>query len=257
MYVGYEVREGTAWIRIERPEKLNALDLSGWRAITDHLARAVDDAPGPVVLTGTGRAFCAGDDIVTFQQHATPEDGMDFFIGGLYRTIEAIATHPYPVIAAVNGLAFGGGCELVLVSDLAIASADATFSLPEGRIGAWPTVAVGVAPHVSGRKLAGELAYEMPRLDAAEARRFGIVNRVVPPMDLEDEVRGTVERIRAASPHAIRMTKRFLNDDLVTAGLPRVRRALTALVEETLATHDLQEGTAAFLEKRAPVFDGR
>lgn len=257
MYVGYEVREGTAWIRIERPEKLNALDLSGWHAITGHLARAADEAPGAVVLTGSGRAFCAGDDIATFQQHATPEQGMDFFIGGLYGTIEAIALHPYPVIAAVNGLAYGGGCELVLVSDLAIASADAAFSLPEGRIGAWPTVGVGVAQHVSGRKLAGELAYEMPRLDAEEARRFGIVNRVVPPMDLEDEVRATVERIRAASPHAIRQTKRFLNEELVAVGLPKVRRALTALVEETLPTHDLLEGTAAFLEKRTPVFDGR
>lgn len=257
MYVGYEVREGTAWIRIERPEKLNALDLSGWHAITAHLARAADEAPGPVVLTGTGRAFCAGDDIATFQQHATPEQGMDFFIGGLYATIEAIVTHPYPVIAAVNGIAFGGGCELVLVSDLAIAADGATFSLPEGRIGAWPTVAVGVAAHVSGRKLAGELSYEMPVLDAAEARRFGLVNRVVPADGLEDEVRATVARIGAASPHALRQTKRFLTEELITAGLPKVRRALTALVEETLPTHDLQEGTAAFLEKRAPVFDGK
>ncbi|TDE03406.1 enoyl-CoA hydratase/isomerase family protein [Jiangella asiatica] len=257
MYVTYEVREGTAWLRIERPEKLNALDLSGWHALTDHLGRAAVEAAGPVVLTGTGRAFCAGDDITTFQEHATPEQGMDFFLGGLYGTIEAIATHPYPVIAAVNGLAFGGGCELVLVSDLAVASDAATFSLPEGRIGAWPTVAVGVAPHVSGRKLAGELAFEMDRLDADEARRFGIVNRVVPPDDLEAEVTATVERIRAASPHAIRMTKRFLNEELVTVGLPKVRRALVALVEETLPTHDLREGTSAFLEKRRPVFDGK
>lgn len=257
MYVGYEVREGTAWIRIERPEKLNALDLSGWHAITDHLARAADEVPGPVVLTGTGRAFCAGDDIATFQEHATPEQGMDFFIGGLYRTVEAIAAHPYPVIAAVNGLAFGGGCELVLVCDLAVAADDATFSLPEGRIGAWATIAVGVAPHVTGRKAFGELAYEMGRLDAEEARRMGIVNRVVPAAGLEEEVAATVGRIRTASPHAIRMTKRFLNEELVGAGLPKVRRALTALVEETLPTHDLREGTAAFLEKRAPIFDGK
>lgn len=257
MYVGYEVREGTAWIRIERPEKLNALDLSGWHAITDHLARAADEAPGPVVLTGTGRAFCAGDDIATFQEHATPEQGRDFFIGGLYRTVEAIATHPYPVVAAVNGLAFGGGCELVLVCDLAVAADGATFSLPEGRIGAWATIAVGVAPHVTGRKPVGELAYEMGRLDAEEARRVGLVNRVVPAAELVAEVTATADRIRAASPHAIRMTKRFLNEELVAVGLPKVRRALTALVEETLPTHDLQEGTAAFLEKRAPVFDGK
>lgn len=257
MYVTYEVRDDTAWIRIERPEKLNALDLPGWHTITGHLRRAAEEAPGPVVLTGTGRAFCAGDDITTFQEHATPEQGMDFFVGGLFGTIEAIATHPYPVIAAVNGLAFGGGCELALVSDLTIAVAEARFCLPEGRIGAWPTVQVGVAAHVSGRKAANELAFEMPQLDAEQARQFGIVNRVVAADGLEAEVDATIARIRTASPHAIRMTKRFLNEELVNTGLPKVRRALTALVEETLPTHDLQEGTAAFLEKRRPAFDGK
>lgn len=256
MDVTYQVNNDTAWIRIERPDKLNALDLSGWHAITDHLRRAAEETPGPVVLTGTGRAFCAGDDINTFQEYATPERGMEFFLGGLFGAIEAIATHPYPVIAAVNGLAFGGGCELVLVSDLAIAVTDARFSLPEGRIGAWPTVHVGVATHVTGSKQANELAFEMPQLDADNAQRSGIVNRVVAHDNLGAEVQATIDRIRRASPHAIRMTKRFLNEELVTVGLPKVRRALAALIEETLPTQDLREGTSAFLEKRQPIFNG-
>lgn len=257
MYVQYEVRDGTAWITIDRPHKLNALDLAGWHGITDALRRAVDDAPGPVVLTGTGRAFCAGDDIATFQQHETPEQARTFFLEGLLATMQAIATHPYPVIAAVNGLAIGGGCELVLVSDLAIAAEEASFALPEGRIGAWPTVQVGVAAHVSGRKLANELAMEMPWVSAADARRFGIVNRVVPADELAAAVAESVARIRSASPHAMRMTKRFLNEELVTTGLPKVRRALEALIDETLPTRDLDEGTRAFLEKRTPMFADR
>lgn len=254
MYVRYEVREGTAWVVIDRPDKLNALDLDGWHGITAALARAAAEAPGPVVLTGTGRAFCAGDDIATFQEHTTRERAHDFFIGGLLGTMQAIATHPYPVVAAVNGLAVGGGCELVLVSDLAVAAESARFALPEGRIGAWPTVQVGVAAHESGRKLAAEMALEMAWVPASDAPRFGLVNRVVPDGDLEREVVETVARIRAASPQAQRLTKRFLNEELVTTGLPKVRRALEALIDETLPTCDLQEGTRAFLEKRRPTF---
>ncbi|TDE89519.1 enoyl-CoA hydratase/isomerase family protein [Occultella glacieicola] len=254
MYVRYEVRGDTARITIDRPGKLNALDLDGWHGITAALTRAAEEAPGPVVLTGTGRAFCAGDDIATFAEHTTRQRAHDFFIGGLLGTMTAIATHPYPVIAAVNGLAVGGGCELVLVSDLAIAAESARFALPEGRIGAWPTVQVGVAAHESGRKLAAEMAFEMDWVSAVDAPRFGLVNRVVPDQDLEFELEETIARIRTASPHAQRLTKRFLNEELVTAGLPKVRRALEALIDETLPTRDLQEGTSAFLAKRLPTF---
>src|SRR5690606_23272959 len=170
-----------------RPAKLNALDLDGWNGITDALGRAAVELPGPVVLTGTGRAFCAGDDIATFQEHTTRQRAHDFFIGGLLRTMEAIATHPYPVIAAVNGLAVGGGCELVLVSDLAIAAESARFALPEGRIGAWPTVQVGLASHESGRKLANEMAFEMSWVPATDAPRVGVDNKGVAEGDPEGE----------------------------------------------------------------------
>lgn len=254
MYVKFEVRDGTAWIVIDRPAKLNALDLDGWEGITAALHRAEAEAPGPVVLTGTGRAFCAGDDINTFADHTTRERAIRFFVDGLFETMRAIATHPYSVIAAVNGVAVGGGCELVLVSDLAIAAQSARFALPEGRIGAWPTVQVGVAASESTRKLAHELAAEMSFVPASDAPRFGLVNRVVPDAELDREVGETVARIRAASPQAQRLTKRFLNEELVESGLPKVRRALLALIDETLPTRDLQEGTAAFLAKRTPTF---
>lgn len=254
MSVRYEVRRATPWIVIDRPGKLNALDLDGWNGITQALARAGAEAPGPVVLTGTGRAFCAGDDIATFQEHTTRERAHHFFIDGLLGTMEAIATHPYPVITAVNGLAIGGGCELVVLSDIAVAAESARFALPEGRIGAWPTVQVGVATHESLRKLANELALEMSFVPAATATRYGLVNRVVPDDQLTEEVEQTVARIREGSLHAQRQTKRFLNEELVQRGLPKVKRALEALVNETLPTRDLQEGTTAFLQKRKPNF---
>lgn len=254
MYVRYEVRGSTPWIVIDRPNKLNALDLDGWNGITQALHRAATQAPGPVVLTGTGRAFCAGDDIATFAEHTTRERAAHFFIDGLLGTMTAIATHPYPVIAAVNGLAIGGGCELVLLSDLAVAAESARFALPEGRIGAWPTVQVGVAAHESLRKFANELAFEMNFVPAAEAPRYGLVNRVVPDAQLAEEVEATAARIRTGSLHAQRQSKKFLNDDLVRHGLPKVKRALEAMIDETLPTHDLQEGTTAFLQKRQPEF---
>ena len=254
MYVRYERRGDTPWVVIDRAAKLNALDLDGWQGITEALTRAGEEAPGPVVLTGTGRAFCAGDDIATFQEHTTRERARHFFIDGLFGTMEAIATHPYPVIAAVNGLAIGGGCELVLVSDLAIAAESARFALPEGRIGAWPTVQVGVVAHESGRKRANEMALEMDFVPAARAPEFGLVNRVVPDAELEREVQATVARISTGSLHAQRQSKRFLNEELVQRGLPKTKRALEALIDETLPSHDLQEGTTAFLEKRQPQF---
>src|SRR5699024_2811968 len=161
-----------------------------------------------------------------FSQHTTNEKARAFFLDGLLGTMEAIATHPYPVIAAVNGVAVGGGCELVLVCDLAIAVESARFALPEGRIGAWPTGKVGVLTQEAGRTRANEMAREMTCVAAADAPDYGRVNRVVPDSELESEVVATVSRIRVGSPHAQRQTKRFLNEELVQRGLPKARRAL-------------------------------
>lgn len=254
--VKYEIRDGIVWLRLDRPEKLNALNLEGWNGITDGLARAAVESRAPVVLTGTGRAFCAGDDIASFEILSKDSSlAEEFFLKGLYRAIEAIITHPTPVIAAVNGLAHGGGLELVAASDLAVSAESAEFCIPEGRIGAFAAVFVGLAPTLLGFKEANDFAYRMARLLPQDALQLGLVNSVVPDAQLGIAVDKLVREILAGSPDSISSTKRFLAAEARERGLPRVKAALQSLVDDVLNTPDLAEGTNAFLEKRRPVFD--
>lgn len=258
MSIDYDVRDGVAWITLNRPKKLNALDLEDWHNLASSLDAARADTDGPVVLTGAGRVFCAGDDIQTFLQYDDPDAATEFFIGGLFAAMQAIVNYPYPVIAAVNGSAFGGGVELILACDLAIAVSEARFSLPEGRVGAWPTVQTGLAFYsMCGRKRANEMAFEMSDVDAQTAADWGLINRIVPADELESEAMATVARINAAPKHSVRMVKRFLSEELTLFGLPKAKRALTTLAEQTMLSPDMKEGAVAFLEKRAPRFGGR
>ena len=253
--VRYENRDGVAWLTLDAPARLNALDLDGWDGITAGLRRAADETRAPVVLTGTARAFCAGDDITTFAGLRADRDRAEaFFLEGLYRTIEAVVEHPTPVVAAVNGLAYGGGLELVAASDLAVAASSARFCLPEGRIGAFATVFVGLAPEQLTYKRANAFAYTMQPLDAAAAAELGLVNEAVPDDGLEAAVGRVVEQVRRGSYDSVVQTKRFLTEHVRRQSLPRVRRALQALVDDVLPTDDLHEGTQAFLAKREPVF---
>lgn len=253
--IGYEVREGVAWITLNAPERLNALDLDGWHGITDALARAAEETRAPVVLTGSGRAFCAGDDIRSFAALREDRDAaIEFFIGGLYRTIEAIVCHPTPVVAAVNGIAYGGGLELVAASDLAVGAASSTYCVPEGRIGAFATVFVGLAPTVLPHKGTGRFAYTMEPLSAAEALDLGLISHVSPDEQLVSEVDRTVAAIREGSYDSFVQTKRFLTERVRREALPQVKAALLTLVDDVLPTPDLSEGTSAFLEKRQPEF---
>lgn len=253
--VKYENRDGVAWLTLDAPARLNALDLDGWNGITAGLQRAAQETRAPVVITGTPRAFCAGDDISTFATlRADRELAEVFFLQGLFGTIEAIVTHPTPVIAAVNGIAYGGGLELVAASDLAVAGSSARFCIPEGRIGAFATVFVGLAAEQLTTKRANAFAYTMQPLDPAEAERLGLINEVVPDDELVAAVDRTVAQVRQGSYDSIVQTKRFLTEHLREHSLPRVRRALRALVDDVLPTGDLAEGTQAFLDKREPEF---
>jgi enoyl-CoA hydratase/carnithine racemase len=257
--IRYEARESGVWITIDAPQKLNALDLDGWVGITEALHRAADETDLPVVLTGVGRAFCAGDDINTFAENSRDRAlAREFFVDkGLYRTIEAIITHPTPVITAVNGIAFGGGLELVAASDIAIAAEGARFCLPEGKIGAFATVFVGLAPTILGTKAANMLVHSMRPYTASEAHAIGLVNAVVSSEQLEADAESVCREITAASVDAVKLSKHHLNVELRETALPRVKAALLKLVDDVLGTPDLLEGTSAFLEKRSPSFTGR
>lgn len=253
--VRYETRGGTAWLRLDSPGKLNALGLDGWLAITAGLRRAARETTAPVVLTGTGRAFCAGDDIAALPElMADPLRAEGFFLDGLYGAFEAIVTHPMPVVCAVNGLAFGGGLELVAAADLAIAADSAVFGLPEGRLGVIAPVFTALATTHLGSKAANAFAYRMSTCTAAEARELGIVNTVVAADRLESTVDAVVAEIGAASPESIMVTKRMLAARARDEALPRLKEALRALVHELLPTENAAEGARAFLAKRSPSF---
>jgi enoyl-CoA hydratase/carnithine racemase len=253
--VTYETRDGIVWLTLSRPSKLNSLTLAGWRGIADGLARAAEESPAPVVLTGAGSAFCAGDDIPSFNRVSTDRRrAEEFFVDGLYGTIEAIVTHPTPVIAAVNGIAYGGGLELVAAADLAISAASARYSIPEGRLGVFAAVFGGLAPTMFGYKQANAVAYTMPVLTPADALALGLVNTVVPDADLNAEVNDLIRDMLASSPQSLSQTKRLLSAEARERGLPRVKASLQTLVDDFLGTENVVQGTNAFVEKRRPDF---
>lgn len=249
-----EERNGVTWLRLDRPP-VNTLDLPAWTAITSALRRAAEESPYPVVITGTGRAFSAGDDITEFS--ALRKDrafAETFFLEGLFGTFTAVVEHPTPVIAAVNGLAYGGGLELVAACDLAVAVESATFCIPEGRLGAFAGGFAGLAPTLLPYKAANDFALRMARFGAEDARRLGLISTVVPEDALNIEVERMVVEMTRASPGSLVATKRFLASRAREEGLPRMYEALRLFVDHYLSSPEVAEGEAAFLGKREPDF---
>ena len=256
-----EVRESVAILTFNRPEKLNALSY----ALIDEVMRlldAIEDDPNvrAVILTGASeRAFSAGADIAEFSR--TIAEGPDAAVKAFVRRGQAMTARmeafSKPIIAAVNGLAFGGGCEITEAVHLAVASETALFAKPEIKIGIPPTFGgTQRLPRLAGRKRALEYLLTGDSFSAQRAHEIGLVNRVVPQEHVLDEALGLAERILRHSP--------------VTAAriITAVSRGLNASIAEGLAieseqfarmvpTHDLGEALQAWLNRRAPVYQGR
>lgn len=251
-----EIEGPIATITISRPKALNALN----DATINDLAAAFDaieansDVRG-VIITGDGKAFVAGADISTMPS-MTPEQAVQFSEKGskLFRRIELL---PIPVVAAVNGFALGGGCELMLSCDFAIASTAAKFGQPEVNLG---IIAGFGGTQRLARKvpygIAMELLLNAQMIDATEAARIGLVNRVVEPEALLDETKKALSKILAVGPVAVANTKKAIQRGLdmdLDSGLAEESR----LFGECFATADAREGVTAFLEKRKPAFTGK
>lgn len=206
--IEYDRRGDAAWITIDRPGKKNALHLDGWRDLRDALERA-EAAARVAVITGVEDSFSAGDDIAVIEAAETPED-LDELVGVLVDVLFGIESLDVPVVAAVNGLAYGGGCELVAAADLSVATADATFALPEASIGAYPPYAAERVAETVGKKRFMELALTGQPIDADRAADWGLLNRVVPGAELESTVGELVDAIAAAPAASIRTTKRVV-----------------------------------------------
>ncbi|MFL5715754.1 MAG: enoyl-CoA hydratase-related protein [Chloroflexota bacterium] len=251
-----ETADGVATVTLDRPDALNALTipmkkqlLAAFRSI------GRDGAVRAVVLTGAGRAFCAGQDLKErLEPDATP---LAVEVRERYNPIiRAMRSLPQPIVAAVNGVAAGAGASLAFACDLRIAADGASFVLAFGRIGLIPdSGATWFLPRLVGPAKAAELALLGSTLTAADAERFGLVVSVVSPDSLAGEARAIALRLAGLAPLALAQTKRAL-DRSWSVGLD------DALEDEALrqgiagATSDHAEGLAAFIEKRPPRFTG-
>lgn len=249
--------ETTAVVTINRPESLNALN----RQVVSELAAVMesckkDDSLRAVIITGSGnKAFMAGADIKEMQ-------GMGYvealeFLHGVRELFDMIERFPKPVIAAVNGLALGGGCELALACDLRIAAEGAVFGQPEINVGIMPGAGgTQRLPRLIGPARAKELLFTGDTIDARTALGMGLVNKVVPPGVLLAESRELAKKIAHKSPLIIGLIKQAVNTGLdcpLPAGLSFELQCCAFL----FGTEDRNEGMSAFVERRKPVFKGR
>ncbi len=247
-----ELDGDVATVRIDRPKKCNAMTISMWEQLTEHLTAAVEDGARAIVLTGTGEYFCAGDDISALVE---VDDGRDArrlaeTLLTCWRTIE---TAPIPVIGRANGSAYGGGFETLLAADISIVPTDARLQLSEVRIGAFPFYAAKRLVHITGKQRAMDLAVGGRTINGRTAANWGAVARAVPHADLDDAVADVLDQVRSGSPEALMTTKRWLNATLQTPG--EDIGMLTGL-GHLFAGSDAPEGAQAFLEDRPPQFRG-
>jgi 2-ketocyclohexanecarboxyl-CoA hydrolase len=244
-----ERRGDVAWIRLNRPDRMNAYDAAMGQVLT----RAVKDASdaGVVVITGTGRAFCAGGYLANLAD-PDPTELRGMFFASL-ELFEAIRTSPRPVIAAVNGAAAGGGNELVVACDLAIAARSAKLGQTGPRVGSAPVLGGTNLLAISvGEKRAKEVSMMCRRYSAEQAQELGWINAVVDDDELEAEVTRWADELLELSPRYLEIAKMSSNvwwnacRDNYVSGL--------GMLVQAIGSADMREGAAAFMEKRKPRF---
>ena len=258
--VGLRGEGGVAWVTLERPAALNALDSPAKQELLDTLqALAVDPAVRAVALTGSGRAFCVGQDLRElaglYESGRTPD-----FRARLeehYNPIVRLLTGmPKPTVACVNGVAAGAGLSLALACDLRLASSAASFALAFTGIGLIPDAgATWHLPRIVGLGAALELALLNERIDAEAALRLGLVSRVWPAEDFEAEAAAVMARLAAGPTEAFGLAKALLRANLGT-DLVAALDAEAGAQAVAGASADHREGVAAFLAKRPPTFGG-
>ena len=255
-YVLVEKKDAVAVITVNRPEALNALNSEVLGALDEAVDDVLnDDSVRVIVFTGAGRAFVAGADIGEMAD-LDMEEGRAFGRRGqiLFRKIERAEK---PTIAAVNGFALGGGCELAMACDMRIASEYAVFGQPEVGLGITPGFSgTQRLAAVVGKAKAAEIILSASNIDAAAAEKIGLTNRTVPAEKLMEETMALASKIASNAPLAVKWAnsaiKRGLETDIETGILIEAD-----LFGMCFATQDQKEGMKAFLERRKPEFKGR
>lgn len=259
--IRYEQRGATAWITLDRPDAMNALSGPMCTELLEAIGRIERD-PGirVIVLTGAGRAFCAGADLKGVFEDAGgspgPIDPMTDFLDQVGTMMERLRVCPKPSIAALNGLTLAGGLELAMACDLIIAADSARIGDAHANFGVFPGAGgSAILPRRIGATAAKYLLFTGDTLPAKELVPLGLVNRVVPDADLGSEVEKLAARIASKSPLVIRRMKQTVADGLEQPQASALRLERVVL-DAHRHSHDIREGLAAFVGKRTPDFKG-
>jgi enoyl-CoA hydratase len=251
--IGFDVRSGVGLLTLNRPQALNAINklmvgelrhMVGWLA-----AHAQDVAV--VIVTGAGKAFCAGDDLKEMASLSSGE--LERWNLELGQALRAFQDLPQVIIASINGHAIGGGFMIACSCDLRIAARGATFGLPEVKMGWPPSFGLGQTARIVGHQTALELALMGRTITSEQALMMGLVGQVVPPTLLAKSAESLARQIMASPRGAVRHTKRLMHE-VATPSLSEVDALTHALYMRSLDTADAREGMTAFVEKRAPQF---
>jgi 2-(1,2-epoxy-1,2-dihydrophenyl)acetyl-CoA isomerase len=253
-----------AWLVLDRPDRLNALNLRLGRELLDALDRVdADEAVRAVVLTGAGRAFCAGDDLRGMVEPGEPApalrgDPVEQYVRGegrWPRLVDRLRSLAKPVVAMVNGHAHGAGFNLALACDLRVMADDATLAVPFVKRGL--ATGTSLLQQFVGIGKALEWALLAPTLSAAEAERWGLVSRVVPAADLEAETRALAGALAAGPTRVLGLTKAAVYRGWQEPDPQRAYEHQGLALHLGRRTEDFREGRDAFLEKRPPRWTGR
>jgi 2-(1,2-epoxy-1,2-dihydrophenyl)acetyl-CoA isomerase len=252
-----DLTDGIAWVTLNRPEARNALSLEMRQALEQALRGLSETAEVRVlVLGGAGEHFCAGGDVKLMATSRPTADEAEARVLGLNRAVRLLAEFRTPTLAMVDGFAVGAGCNLAIACDLVVAADRARFGQVFARLGLVPDAGgTWLLPRRVGLGKAKELVFTAEVIDAGEALRIGLVDRVVPSAELEARTRELAERLRAGPPQALAAAKSLLNRSLaVDLGVSLEWEAMTQ--GRLMQSEDFREGLAAFLERRAPRFRG-
>lgn len=258
--INLEIRDAVAVIRLNRPESLNALTTEVGRDFQAAVGEALEKGARAIILTGAGRAFSAGGDLREMQRMAEREGKVDAFFDEplrmLNQCILLIRRTPVPIIAAVNGAASGGGCNLALACDLVIAAHSAKFNQAFIKIGLVPDCGgTFILPRLVGLKLATEMMMTGDVVTASRALELGMINAVFPDEQLMAQAMAMAERLAQAPTVALGKIKELLEASATNNCEDQLELERTTQIEAG-KTSDFKEGVTAFIEKRPPKFVG-